>query len=34
VGWERGRLERAALELFDERGADCTTVAQIALPPG
>ncbi|WP_433143724.1 TetR/AcrR family transcriptional regulator [Actinomadura nitritigenes] len=31
--WEgdtRGRLERAALELFDEQGYDRTTVAQIA----
>jgi len=25
-----GRLERAALELFDERGSDRTTVPQIA----
>ena len=30
--WEgdtQGRLERAALELFDEQGYDRTTVAQI-----
>src|ERR1700744_1078723 len=31
--WEpnaRGRLEKAALEMYDERGFDATTVAEIA----
>ncbi|MFI5908158.1 TetR/AcrR family transcriptional regulator [Dactylosporangium sp. NPDC051541] len=35
--WEgdtQGRLERAALELFDEQGYDRTTVAQIAKRAG
>ena len=37
VRWEgdaRGRLERAAMELYDERGFDNTTVADIAERAG
>jgi AcrR family transcriptional regulator len=37
VRWEPGTLERlqlAAIELFEERGYDCTTVADIATRAG